>query len=160
MASFESGGQDPILGNHHGGGQGTLTWQEAMGPTQYDGTMPAETLLDIGRGWLGIGVVTAAAFIPFGLSRVEAGAVGAWPFRLLLIPGVVLLWPLVLWRWAQIERARRPVLHRPPLLAQHRLSVALSLTIPLIVALGLAVRQVGPFEREAVQIEAPSEAGR
>ena len=120
--------------------------------------MSAETLLELGRAWLAVGAVTAAAFIPFGAGRVEAGAVGAWPFRLLLIPGVLMIWPLVLWRWAQVERGRRAEVQRPPLRAQDRLGVALALAIPAILTLGLAVRQVGPFEREAVLIEAPAGA--
>ena len=120
--------------------------------------MSAEALLDLALGWLGVGAVTAAAFIPLGAGRVEAGAVGAWPFRLLLIPGVLLIWPLVLWRWAQAERGRRTEVQRPLLRAQDRLGVAMALAIPLILTLGLAVRQVGPFEREAVRLEAPVEA--
>jgi len=103
--------------------------------------------------------VTAAAFIPFGAGRVEPGAAGAWPFRLLLIPGVLLIWPLVLWRWAAVERGRRAAVQCPPLRAQDRLGVALALAIPAILTLGVAVRQVGPFAREAVRIEAPSAPG-
>ena len=120
--------------------------------------MSAEALLDLATAWLGVGAVTAVAFVPFGVGRVETGAVGAWPFRLLLIPGVLLVWPLVLWRWAQAELGRRSTVHRPPLRTQDRLGVAMALAIPLILTLGLLVRQVGPFEREAVRIEAPTEA--
>ena len=123
--------------------------------------MSADVVLDIGRGWLGIGAVTAVAFIPFGVGRVSAGAHGAWPFRLLLIPGVLLLWPLVLWRWARVEAGRaRPMPETPPLRVQDGAALLLALAIPLILTLGLAVRQNGPFERAAVQIAPPQEAAR
>lgn len=120
--------------------------------------MTADTLLDLGRAWLAAGAVTATAFIPIGAGRVEPGAVDAWPFRLLLIPGVLLIWPLVLWRWALVERGRPAAVQRPPLRAQDRLGIALALAIPAILTLGVAVRQVGSVERVAVQIEAPAEA--
>ncbi|MEZ5667242.1 MAG: hypothetical protein R3F55_07385 [Alphaproteobacteria bacterium] len=60
----------------------------------------AQTLIAIAGwyGWIGLGV--AAAFILFGLSRIDPAAHGSYLFRVLLVPGIVLLWPLVLWRWA------------------------------------------------------------
>mgnify|MGYP006274028211 CR=1 FL=1 len=121
--------------------------------------MTAEALLNLGRAWLGAGAVTAVAFVPFGAGRVEPGARGAWVFRVLLIPGVVLLWPLVLVRWARLERgAARDLPERPPFRAQERLGLALSLAIPLILAIGLAIRQDGPVERPALLIDPPAEA--
>jgi hypothetical protein len=117
----------------------------------------AEFILHLGRGWLGIGAVVAAAFILFGASRVQHGAIGAWPFRLLLIPGVMLIWPLVLLRWSQVERGHVDAA-QPPLRAQNRAALLLALLIPLILTLGLAIRQNGPFERPAVLVEPPAEA--
>jgi hypothetical protein len=64
----------------------------------------AARLVDLGRLWLGAGAVVAAAFLAFGLDRVAPAARGAWAFRPLLVPGLLLLWPLVLWRWAILER--------------------------------------------------------
>lgn len=63
-------------------------------------------LLEIGEIYLWVGGVVAAAFLTVGISRVDAPAKGAFAFRPLLIPGVVGLWPLVLWRWARLEIAR------------------------------------------------------
>jgi hypothetical protein len=51
-----------------------------------------------------IGCVFAALFLVFGLDRVDHQARGAYAFRPLLAPGLVLLWPLALWRWLAIER--------------------------------------------------------
>jgi hypothetical protein len=114
----------------------------------------AAFLLHLGQVWLGIGAVTAAAFVLAGAGRVQPGAAGSWPFRLLLIPGILLIWPLVLLRWAQLERgATAP--GQPPLRAQSRAALLLALAIPAILTLGLAVRQNGPFERPAVLVEAP-----
>ena len=48
-------------------------------------------------GAAGFGV--AVAFLLFGLERGDDAARGAHAFRPLLLPGLMLLWPLVLWRW-------------------------------------------------------------
>jgi len=58
--------------------------------------------------WYGIaGLVAAAIFLLFGIGRIDSTARGAYAFRPMLIPGVVLLWPFVLARWAARERTRR-----------------------------------------------------
>ena len=56
-------------------------------------------------GWIGAAV--AAAFLLVGIDRIDPSARGAYAFRPLLIPGVVVLWPLVLALWARRDRARR-----------------------------------------------------
>ena len=55
-------------------------------------------------GW--IGVAAAAAFLVLGIDRMDPGARGAYAFRPLIAPGVIVLWPLVLWRWAAFEFKR------------------------------------------------------
>lgn len=46
------------------------------------------------------GVVFAVAFLLLGITRIDNGAKGAGlGFRLLLIPGLIALWPLMLIRW-------------------------------------------------------------
>ena len=47
----------------------------------------------------GFGVAVAAVFLAFGLDRVDPSARGSLAFRPLLVPGLVLLWPLVLGIW-------------------------------------------------------------
>lgn len=55
--------------------------------------------------WGGIGALVAAAFLlGGGIERVEPAARGAYAVRPLLVPGIMLLWPLVLWRWAALAR--------------------------------------------------------
>jgi hypothetical protein len=51
-----------------------------------------------------VGLAVAALFLVFGLERIDPAARGAYAFRPLLVPGIVLLWPLVLWRWRALAR--------------------------------------------------------
>ena len=55
-------------------------------------------------GWIGLAV--AVVFLLIGLDRIDDGARGSYAFRVVLIPGVVLLWPAVLLRWLQLEWRR------------------------------------------------------
>lgn len=54
--------------------------------------------------WAGLGLLTGAAFLLYGMDRVDEGASGAYAVRPLLLPGIVLLWPLVLWRWLVLSQ--------------------------------------------------------
>ena len=50
--------------------------------------------------YLGVGAVFAIALLMFGLARIDRGASGAgFVFRLMLLPGLIVLWPLMLVRW-------------------------------------------------------------
>ncbi len=53
-----------------------------------------------------VGLAVAAAFLLFGIERVDVRARRAYTFRPLLIPGCVVLWPLVVCRWVAAERRR------------------------------------------------------
>lgn len=64
----------------------------------------AEFLLELGRYYLMAGGVVAAAFLIIGVDRVEPSARGSYAFRPLLIPGICLIWPLVLYRWFLLEK--------------------------------------------------------
>ena len=55
-----------------------------------------------------LGAAVALAFLTVGIERVDPAARGAHAFRPLLLSGLVLLWPLVLWRWRRLERELRP----------------------------------------------------
>lgn len=67
--------------------------------------MTAETLLMIAEGYGWIGLAVALAFLLWGIDRIDAAARGAYPFRVLLVPGIVVLWPLVLVRWMQVSQS-------------------------------------------------------
>ncbi len=52
--------------------------------------------------YLAVGVVFAAAFVAAGVGRVSPAARGSgWGFRLLIIPGTAIFWPLLAARWAR-----------------------------------------------------------
>jgi len=55
--------------------------------------------------WLATGVLVAVPFLAFGVSRVVDGAAGSsLLFRLMMLPGAALLWPVVLRRWITAGR--------------------------------------------------------
>ena len=63
----------------------------------------AEAFISIFQIYAGIGAVVAAVFLLYGVDRVDPSARGSYLFRILLIPGAIGLWPLVLWRWRALE---------------------------------------------------------
>lgn len=106
----------------------------------------AAFLVEAVRWWGIAGAVVAAAFLTIGIDRVEQDARGSYVFRPLLIPGILLLWPLVLWRWAVLEagRDRWQLRHAPPRRAHGRLWLVLGVLIPLILVAGLSLKQPWP----------------
>ena len=54
--------------------------------------------------WGAPGVIVAVAFLAFGIDRIDSAATGAYAFRPLLLPGLIILWPLVVWRWAVLAK--------------------------------------------------------
>jgi len=55
----------------------------------------------IAGGHLAVGVLFAIPFVTRGVQRIDPAARdGSWGFRVLIVPGVALLWPLLVWRWA------------------------------------------------------------
>jgi hypothetical protein len=66
----------------------------------------AALIIDAVLVYAAIGAVLALAFLLWGIDRIDPAADSAYAFRPLLIPGVVLLWPLVATRWLALERQR------------------------------------------------------
>lgn len=62
----------------------------------------APLILVLAMGYALVGGAVGLAFLLFGLSRQDPASVGAYAFRPLLLPGLALLWPLVLWRWVRV----------------------------------------------------------
>ncbi|MGB9368386.1 MAG: hypothetical protein WCE79_20480 [Xanthobacteraceae bacterium] len=50
-----------------------------------------------------MGLVTALAFVTFGVTRVQPAAV-SFGARVLILPGAAALWPYVLLRWLKAAR--------------------------------------------------------
>ncbi|MEM1129453.1 MAG: hypothetical protein AAGH83_02925 [Pseudomonadota bacterium] len=93
--------------------------------------------------WAKIGLGVAAVFLIIGIDRVEPNARRSWVFRPMLIPGIVLIWPLVLWRWAVLElgAADPHTRHQPPRLAHGRIWAVMAVLIPLVLVTSLLIRQ-------------------
>jgi hypothetical protein len=65
---------------------------------------PAHWLADLALTYASIGALFGLVFLAFGIERVDPASRGAYAFRPLLLPGIVLLWPLVAWRWVVTAR--------------------------------------------------------
>lgn len=117
----------------------------------------AASIITFAEVYAWIGLVIALVFLLWGVDRVVPGARGAYAFRPLAVPGVVLLWPLVLWRWWRLEKGGGPweARHAPPRRLQDGLALGLAVIIPVLILSALLIRQDGPFERPAVQLAAP-----
>lgn len=68
----------------------------------------AQTIATILQTLAGIylsgGLMFAIAFVTRGVGTVDAAARGAsWGFRLLILPGVAALWPVMLTRWGRAK---------------------------------------------------------
>jgi hypothetical protein len=68
--------------------------------------MTAYLLVTAGTGYLALGVVIAMLFAAF-VQRIEPSAQGgSLLFRLLIVPGATLLWPLIVVRSLRALRSR------------------------------------------------------
>ena len=62
--------------------------------------MIAATLLILSGVYLGCGFLFAVPFVCRGVQKIDPHAAhGGWGFRLLIIPGTMVFWPLLLQRW-------------------------------------------------------------
>lgn len=121
-------------------------------------------ILWIAEWWVYAGLAVAIVFLAFGIERVEENARGAYIFRPLLVPGLVLLWPLVIARWITVERQGYDNIRRDrPLRDPHRaVWLILVVAIPAVLLTALLVRQSPPAAGDAgaVRLEAPTEPPR
>lgn len=68
----------------------------------------AKTLIAVAVAYLTLGLIAAVALHVRGLARLDPSTAGAGlPFRLLITPGLVALWPLALLRWMSLARSTR-----------------------------------------------------
>ncbi len=106
----------------------------------------AALILTLAKLWLWIGAVVSAAFLTIGLGRIDEDAQDAFVFRVLLIPGVLLIWPLVLWRWWRLERGEAFMPRYRPLLAHTPAVVIMAVLALGAIALSLNARQDWPSD--------------
>ncbi len=62
----------------------------------------AQISLGLVEIYVAFGVAVAVVFA-IGLSRFDPSAKGSYAFRLLLLPGLIALWPYVIWQVVHFE---------------------------------------------------------
>ncbi len=109
--------------------------------------------------WLYFGAAVAFYFLTVGIERIDENARGAYVFRPLLIPGVLLIWPLVLWRIAVLERNKPEGFgrYRPLRTAHGYVWLVLFFAIPAIFVTAMLLKQTWPADIPAVRLS-PAEA--
>jgi hypothetical protein len=71
-------------------------------------TYAAAVVLGLAGAYAMVGLAFAGVFLTRGVAVVDHAAAGSrWTFRLLILPGVVALWPLMGTKWARARRDRR-----------------------------------------------------
>ncbi len=118
----------------------------------------AALLVDLARLWLWAGAATALPFLLWGIDRVEPNARGSYAFRPLLLPAILLIWPLVLWRWLVLEAGQDDwsKRHRPPRRSHALAALLFAVAIPLLIGTGLTIRQAWPEGAPPVLLEPPA----
>ena len=96
------------------------------------------------QGYGAIGAVVALWFLLGRIERDDTMARGAYGFRPLLVPGLVMLWPLVVWR------VMAPLGEAHTFRRGH-----LAVLLPLVLMGAMALRQNGPLEAPPVRLSAP-----
>ncbi len=67
----------------------------------------AETLVAVVEIYLVVGILFGIVFVTRGVQAIDHAAEGTgWGFRLIILPGVAVFWPLLLRRW--IRRVQPP----------------------------------------------------
>ena len=114
----------------------------------------AESIVFVFKLWSGIGGLVAAWFLTFGIDRLDADARGAYAFRPLLVPAVLLIWPLVLWRSYTLAAGKDIWAKRYlPARRNHKwIALVLPVMIIAIIAAGLLARQAWPVDEYPQQI--------
>jgi hypothetical protein len=98
-----------------------------------------------------IGAIIAAWFLLVVIDRIDPASRGALAFRPLLIPGLALLWPLVLLRYRGWPARAPHDLRR----VHWRVWLVLCAALPLLLIGALALRQNGPAEAAPVRLAPP-----
>lgn len=98
--------------------------------------------------WSTVGAIVALVFLLIGIDRFDEDARGAYIFRPLLVPGVVIIWPLVLYRWFVLETGRDAWVKRHmPIRNAHTITAFLFAgLIVIIMIVGFSIRQTAPTD--------------
>lgn len=115
----------------------------------------AEWLVWLVQIWGGIGALVALGFLTVGLAQIDEDARGAVAFRPLLIPGILVLWPLVIWRWWILASGRDNwhLRHAPPRRSHGLVAILMGVLIALTLLVSFSIRQYWPAGIAPVQLE-------
>ena len=113
-----------------------------------------EIFLAAVQAYLALGFIVAMGFALVGIERVDPEAAGSYVFRALLVPGLTLLWPLVLARWMGI--AGEPGAGQPEKNEQRHLTAwtCLAVLVPAILIAAAIERRVNLPSPASQQISA------
>lgn len=88
--------------------------------------MALASYLVMGIGWL-------LPFHRFALPAIDESARGAsWGFKILISPGLITLWPVILWKWNTVRRGGNPHGRPDAPIASHTIRKSQSLLMKLI----------------------------
>ncbi len=83
--------------------------------------------------YIAMGIAWLLPFHRFALPMIDESARGAsWGFKILVSPGVVALWPVILWKWNTARRGGNPHGRPDAPVAAHTIRTSQSLLIKLI----------------------------
>lgn len=69
--------------------------------------MLIEIIIGLALLYVAAGLLFAIPFVTKGVACVDEGAKGAsWGFRLIIIPGTVIWWPLLLKKWIRSAKKK------------------------------------------------------
>jgi hypothetical protein len=116
-----------------------------------------QSVIWIGTAWLWVGAAVAAGFLLIGLDRIDERARGAYTFRPLMVPAILLLWPLVVWRWYALETGRSDwqIRQRPLRDAHAPVWIGLTAVVALVLITAIALRQPWPAPEASQQLSGP-----
>ena len=119
----------------------------------------AEFLVTLVQIWSAVGIAVAALFLTIGLRQIDEDARGAIAFRPLLVPGILVLWPLVLWRWwvLRTDRDVWRLRHAPPRRSHATVAVVMAALIVLALVTSFSIRQTPPDDIAPVLLEPATE---
>jgi len=118
--------------------------------------MTAELLIVLVQFWGGIGAIVAMSFLTIGIEWIDEDAQGAITFRPLLIPGIMVIWPLVLWRWWALatnqDRSTSP--QAAPRRCHATVAIVLTIVISTTLLISASIKQTWPDHVPAILLEA------
>lgn len=119
----------------------------------------AATLIWGAQTYCLIGAFVALVFLTIGIDRIDEDARGAYAFRPLLIPAVLLIWPLILWRWLREETGTATWTGRyaPPRTAHGVAAFVMGGVVVLTLGISIAIQQSWPADVAPRQLAAPAE---